>query len=82
MKKFCKDYDELEDFLIKELSNLSHGELKPFCEKNNLSQSEISRFRQRNLPTTRPFFLQEILTALGYTNIEIKPKVFYYFSKE
>lgn len=79
--EYYKDYEELEAFLIEELDKFSHGQLKPFCLKNNLPVSEVYRFRNRKLPTTRPFFLQEILTALGYSKIEVQPKIFFHFTR-
>ncbi len=81
-QNFLMEYSDLEDFLIKELDKFDHGKLKPWCEKHDLSASEISRFRNRNLPTTRPFFMQDILKALGYTEVKVETKVYFRFKKK
>lgn len=82
MEKYQMEYQELESFLIEELEKFSHGELKPFCEKHNLSYKELSRFRKKKMPTTRPFFLQDILKALGYEEITMQQKMFFGFVKK
>lgn len=79
MEKYQMEYQELESFLIEELSKFSHGQLKPFCVKHGLPEKEVSRFRKKKLPTTRPYFLQEILKALGYTEITMRQNVFFHF---
>jgi len=78
-KTYTLEYQELENFIIYRLNQIEHGKLKGFCEKNGLSPQEVSRFRNRNLPNTRPFFLQNILKALGYGDIVITTKIFYQF---
>jgi len=78
-KTFTLEYKELENFIIDKLNQIERGKLKDFCEKNDLSPQEVSRFRNRNLPNTRPFFLQNILKALGYKNIVITTKIIYQF---
>lgn len=83
MKKlYTLEYEELETFLIKKLDAIPHGDLKIFCEKNDLSASEVSRFRNRNLPTTRPFFLQDILKAFGFKDITLTTQVIFKFKGE
>jgi hypothetical protein len=82
MEDFNMEYEEFQKFLINELNTrFNRGELRPWCDQNGLSLTEICRFKSRKLPTTRPFFLQNILTALGYTDINIQHKTIFKFNK-
>ena len=72
MPKYHKSYEELEEFLIQKINEIPHGTLKDWCEKHESSAAEVSRFRNRNLKTTRPFFLKDMLEAFGYAKVKVK----------
>lgn len=81
-ERFCMEYKELEDFLISELKKLEKGQLSGWCKDHGFPRAEVSRFRSRKLRTTRPFFMQDLLKAFGYSDIEIIPKTYFHFKKE
>lgn len=71
MPKRVKTYDEVEKLVISELVKFKHGEIIQWCKKYNFPQAEIARLKHGKLKSQRPFFLKEILEALGYTDINV-----------
>ncbi len=70
-ESFDKEYAEVEDFLIEQLSKIRRGGLREWCKRHNFPLPEISRFKNRNLKTTRPYFMKRMLEAFGYEDVEI-----------
>lgn len=80
--KYIKEYKEVEDFIIEKLKALPRGGLAKLSRDFDLPENELSRFKNRKLQTTRPFFLKNILEALGYSNIQVTTTVYYKYEKE
>ena len=65
------EYNELEQFLIKELKKFKYGELKKFCQENKLPYHEVSRLRSGKTIKKVPYFLASIAKGLGFKKVLI-----------
>lgn len=80
--KYMKEYKEVEEFIIAKLKDLPRGGLARLSREFDLPENELSRFKNRKLRTTRPFFIKNILKALGYSNIQVTTTVYYKYEKD